>query len=1084
MIPRRLTLRNFLSYREATLNFEGLHTACICGANGAGKSSLLEAIAWSLWGQSRAATEDDVIHMGEAEAIVDFVFASHQQIYRIIRSRTRGQATLLELQVAVGKGQDGEPETFRSITGKGVRATQQLIVEHIKLDYETFVNSAYLRQGRADEFMVKRPGDRKQVLADLLKLSQYDILAERAKDEARRIKGKSDVLEQQLTGIETQLQQRSQTSQEQEELEASIAGIQAQMEGDRQHRQSLQAIQNQRHIWQQQLTWQQTQQQNLHQDCQRLHQEVTTMQQELATLETLLQQVDDITTGYVHWQTLQRQEESLTTRSTAAQAIQIQRQHYHQRQTEQMTALHTQQQQGQTELTGLHQQESEIQDILQKSADVAAGLQELQTARRTLSHLDHLQTQVAPLLQRQQQIHTQLERTTARLTARRDELRATAQTLQVQQARHPQLAEAVQALGDRIDTLEKQRTYQQRVREKGLERRRFLERLQVHQRDYETQLGELEQKLQLLRQGVIGAEVGMPNGTDPDAIAVPPEWLLSEEEWRFSEVTERSGEVAAPLDEASCEVQLATATSPSPAAALPDAYPPCPLCDRPLDELHWHLVLEKHRIEQQSILEQLWVVREQLAVSEREIQILRQEYWELEQELAPYGALLERRGQLQEQLQMITGGQTALQQALAEIAKIEHTLHTQDFDPELREELRVLEQSLHRLDYDDRNHALARGLVDRWRWAEIKQAEVSQAQRRQATLAQRMPVLQAQMADLDDQRHQLQAETATQLQQFDQQLAQIGYDPDRHHALRQALRQAQSWPLRHQELSQAQQKYPPLRQHLQHLRYALQERYRQLQQMDAQLADLQQQLNATPDDQEALLALERSLQQQRSHLDTQLANLGRLQQQQQQLQALSTQHAGLNSQLAQAQRQHRIYQELATAFGKNGIQTLMIENVLPQLEAETNHILSRLSNNQLHIQFITQRITARSAKSKAAGPKPIETLDILIADANGTRPYETYSGGEAFRVNFAIRLALSKLLAQRSGTALQLLIIDEGFGTQDAEGCDRLIAAINAIAADFACILTVTHVPHFKEAFQSRIEVFKTEAGSKFSLSI
>ena len=42
MIPVQLILKNFLSYRDATLDFRGLHTACICGSNGAGKSSLLE----------------------------------------------------------------------------------------------------------------------------------------------------------------------------------------------------------------------------------------------------------------------------------------------------------------------------------------------------------------------------------------------------------------------------------------------------------------------------------------------------------------------------------------------------------------------------------------------------------------------------------------------------------------------------------------------------------------------------------------------------------------------------------------------------------------------------------------------------------------------------------------------------------------------------------------------------------------------------------------------------------------------------------------------------------------------------------
>ena len=152
---------------------------------------------------------------------------------------------------------------------------------------------------------------------------------------------------------------------------------------------------------------------------------------------------------------------------------------------------------------------------------------------------------------------------------------------------------------------------------------------------------------------------------------------------------------------------------------------------------------------------------------------------------------------------------------------------------------------------------------------------------------------------------------------------------------------------------------------------------------------------------------------------------------------------------------------------------------MPQLESETNVILSRLSAYQLHVQFITQRSRRQSSSQQE---KLIDTLDIRIADARGTRPYETYSGGEAFRVNFAIRLALAKLLAQRSGSPLQLLIVDEGFGTQDAEGCDRLIAAINTIAPDFACILTITHMPQFKEAFQTRLEVEKGSHGSQIRL--
>jgi exonuclease SbcC len=505
------------------------------------------------------------------------------------------------------------------------------------------------------------------------------------------------------------------------------------------------------------------------------------------------------------------------------------------------------------------------------------------------------------------------------------------------------------------------------------------------------------------------------------------------------------------------------------------------LCDRPLDEHHWTLVLNKHQEKRQEILDQIWVIREQLAVSEREIQILRKEYRHLDQQLNPYTVMVERRGQLQQQLQATTEVQQAIQQLSLEAAALQEALQTGTYATDLHEELQQLNQSLQQLNYDDKDLALARGEVDRWRWAEIRQAEIKQAQRRQTQIAQRKPDLQTQLATLQTQLSHYTHGTATQLNQLDQQLAELGYNLEQHNALRTALRQAQPWQLRYQELCQAQQTFPQVQQRITNLTQTLQERQEQLHTLQRQIKNLIQHLEQTPNHQSQIYFLEQQIQQRRLELDEHLAACGRLQQQQQQLETLSTQYSAFSTQLQNLQRQYRIYQELTQAFGKNGIQAFMIENILPQLEAETNHILGRLSANQLHVQFVTQRSRTNS-KLKTQNSKLIETLDILIADAHGTRPYETYSGGEAFRVNFAIRLALARLLAQRSGTALQLLIVDEGFGTQDAEGCDRLIAAINAIAPDFACILAVTHVPHFKEAFQSRIEVFKTDTGSQLQL--
>ncbi len=78
--------------------------------------------------------------------------------------------------------------------------------------------------------------------------------------------------------------------------------------------------------------------------------------------------------------------------------------------------------------------------------------------------------------------------------------------------------------------------------------------------------------------------------------------------------------------------------------------------------------------------------------------------------------------------------------------------------------------------------------------------------------------------------------------------------------------------------------------------------------------------------------------------------------------------------------------------------------------------------------------------------------------------------------------AISRVLAQRKGSSLQTLIIDEGFGSQDQLGCDRLVSAINAIALNFECILVITNMPQMKEAFNTLIEVTKTDIGSMVQL--
>ena len=230
MIPVKLTMRNFMCYRDnvAPLHFDGLHLACLSGDNGNGKSAIIDAMTWALWGKTRAGSDDDLIHAGQPDMEVEFEFRIGEQLYRIIRKRARprkaggaGQSAL-EFQAATEDG-------FRAITGDTMTRTQQEIIGRLHMDYDTFVNSAYLRQGHADEFTIKRPAERKEVLADILGLSRYDELEERAREMARQQEAERAQLESAIGDIGEELANKADYEAELARAQEELAKIEAEV---------------------------------------------------------------------------------------------------------------------------------------------------------------------------------------------------------------------------------------------------------------------------------------------------------------------------------------------------------------------------------------------------------------------------------------------------------------------------------------------------------------------------------------------------------------------------------------------------------------------------------------------------------------------------------------------------------------------------------------------------------------------------------------------------------------------------------------------------------------------------------------
>jgi len=1012
MIPKQLTLQNFLSYQEVTLNFDGLHVACVCGANGAGKSSLLEAIAWCVWGQSRVSAEDDIVRQGAREAQVSFCFEHNARIYRIIRTRRRNQNSALEFQIhqpqaGSDSAQGIDSYQFKTITQKGTRATQRYILSQIKIDYETFVNAAYLRQGRADEFMLKRPSDRKQVLADLLKLDHYDHLAEQAKEKARSYKAQVQPLEALFSQLTAQLETKEQIQSDYEKLRTALEEQQASYQQQQAKLEELNLKKQQKNHCAQQLALSeqqlQHQQATLHISRASLHQ----VQQALQECEAILAKSEEVERQQQKLSSLKQEEQKQAEQFHAYQTAQSQKFHY-----QQILGEQQQQQKGQldrqrAQLAALQSQEQELLQTLRRKTEITQKRKDYRLAKKQLRQLDKMQSKYMPLQQRQQQLQSKIEQAHTRLVTRIEELDNRHAQMETQQTQAPQLMQAAVEVAHRIEYLEQRRAYQEAVRKKGGERRSFMERLQGEQVNYEIQLAQFDQTLKQLE--------------DPDAAC-------------------------------------------------------CPVCEQTLEGKTWQELRDRTHQERDDAQNRIWVIREQLAVCESEIQTLRREYRELEEELAKYAPILEERGQLKAKLASTNTLQNRIQEMGSERLQLERCLQENDYAENLHDELQQVKEQLVAIAYDDRDHALVRSQIERLRWSEIKYAEIKQAEHKLSKIRIQIPKIersiQNALAALDAIKT---SEAYKTLHQIEDRLSGLNYSLSQHNQLRAQIRQASLWEKRYQTLQQAQLQEAGLKEQLAKITEACEKQETTQTEIENNVLQLKQAFAEYPGLQAEITAAEASISSYQAQRDLQTSQLGRLQQQLAQLDSLETQRDKHQQKLSDLAHKYQVYKALSIAFGRNGIQSLMIENLLPQLEAETNQILGKLSDHQLHVQFVTQRSGRNNRK--------IDTLDILIADARGTRPYETYSGGEAFRVNFAIRLAIARLLALRSGMSLKMLIVDEGFGTQDREGCDRLIAAIEAIAPDFACILTITHMPHFREAFQTRIDVTKDEDGSHILIS-
>jgi exonuclease SbcC len=1021
MIPRKLALQNFMCYREGVppLEFDGISIACLAGENGAGKSALLDAITWALWGEARLKSDDDLVALGATEMMVELEFTLDGQDYRVIRRRIRGKRggqSQLDFQVRDGN-------EWRSLTPGGIRETQQLIIRTLRMDYEMFANSAYLRQGRADEFTRKEPAKRKQVLADILGLSLYEELENRAKERARSIEGQIRGLEGQIGELRRQAERYDLLVEEVRAAEERVTDALARAEAARQ---ALDAA--------------------------------VAREQELERLRAIR---DD-----------RRAQIEARRKDRSAQAEQVERLRTYQERAESWMARRAEIEEGIRLLRAAEAERNRLATL----RDEYDRLQERRTAIvQALSNAEH--TLRSDLRVAETQVQTLRER-----AARRPRLVADLERLSAHLRAQTPVAEALSAararraiLTDRLNRVNE--LLQRRIALEGeikLKHDSLVATREEQKRVLRTLADHLKHEAQWRNER---------------AAALAERARIEEEATRLETLRSDERALAEQIGaiRAECETVRHLGEQINEKLRLLGLdLQVCPLCKSELGHDGIAHIQAEYERERQALRQRYATAKRDADHLDAQLKRLRNDIRAAEVRISALPDLQGRIARLENDLarcETLRQQQIDAQRLHDDVAM---RLLKNDYEPAAREELKRIDAEINALGSVD---ALKRDIAA----VDHQVAGLEDRSREQATLQAQIETLRREIQQIDNddpalhEQEQIVAMLTARLAQgdfahteraalaaIDEQIAALGYSRERYDQAQADVQALVHWE---EDLIRLQRAEEWLAENRDELARAA-ERLRQLdaqiaadeeevRSLDERLCDLAPAARARAEAAARLDELNHEVMARQKDLGERQADLRRAQE--------------ATSALAEAEAHRQallerkgLFDELTQAFGKKGIQAMLIETALPELEREANRLLSRMTDNQLHLTFETQRDTKKGEVA--------ETLDIKIADALGTRVYDAYSGGEAFRLDFAIRIALSKLLARRAGARLETLIIDEGFGSQDARGRERLVEAIISVQHDFRRVLVITHIQELKDMFPVQIEIVKTPNGSIWNI--
>ncbi|AGY46995.1 recombination nuclease [Bacillus phage CampHawk] len=154
-----------------------------------------------------------------------------------------------------------------------------------------------------------------------------------------------------------------------------------------------------------------------------------------------------------------------------------------------------------------------------------------------------------------------------------------------------------------------------------------------------------------------------------------------------------------------------------------------------------------------------------------------------------------------------------------------------------------------------------------------------------------------------------------------------------------------------------------------------------------------------------------------------------------------------------------------TAYGNQGIKSILLDSVTPFLNRRANYYLSALSDSTMEVEFNTQTTLSSGEKR--------DKFSVEVRNENGEDGYKGSSNGEKRRIDVAVNMALQDLVMSRSNKKIDLIVYDEVFEGLDQIGCEAVIQLLNEKAKQCGTVMVITHSESLKQLFSNTLTVKK-----------